>query len=517
MASMFGRFAMAQRSPAVRAAEKRALARLLQGGRRYARMAASRVRGFAVRNPQTTAFGAGAAAQVAYAARKGSKRKRMKTGIARGRKIPRRSGGGKPPTQPSSRVTAKYAVAPTMRKFKALKKTAIPKAPKGVSVHYKDFGQFQAAKCMYINHEHWGSFDRFWYTIALPLTKALLARVKIYPGKLDDDACIGPLTRPIAVDQQDIDKGSPGIIELIFEREQTTGNVDQVVNSIAFEDVTTSFDKYRSLRAIADDVKAALVSRYYVNAAQQVYWLSAARIKPGPPVGTHLYPMVYIPNLDDAVISVYTKSLLKFQNVTQSDSAGGDAFDKNAIDANPLEGRIYSSKGRAPIIDTDLQKAGNKSLDTFFNRLDTNGLTLLGASVAPDNDDLGHIKHIPPPNQLYSRGMTVQSGIIHLGVGAMKFHKTSFTMKRTFRTLVEITHNKDIDGAIKTFGKHTLFGLTMQHKHGQETIAIGFNREMDCNATVTIRNRINPVKMNVSNDEGLVVSAAQPSDLNFEP
>ena len=98
-AGIYGVGRAAQRNPAVRRWEMT----LAQRVRRNLGLAAARARDFYERNPQTSMFTAGAAAQGTYSggralARRLKRRKRMKTGIAKRRKIPRKAGGGKPPT-----------------------------------------------------------------------------------------------------------------------------------------------------------------------------------------------------------------------------------------------------------------------------------------------------------------------------------------------------------------------------------------------------------------------------------
>lgn len=517
---------MAQRNPAVRAAERRALARLLQGGRRYASMAARRVRGFAGRNPQTTAFGVGAAAQVAYSARKGSKRKRMKKGISRGRKIPRKAGGGKPPTQPSSRVTAKYAVADRMTKFKKVKATSKQKVPKTVGAHYKEYGAYQANGCMYINHEHWGSYDKFWHVIGLALTKQIMAKGRVYPGKLHTEPMIGPRTA-LHTDQPAVTRDNTNvgdILQLHFATENDNGNLSVAVSSFNILDYYgASADRYKSLEALANEVANDLKLKYdnQGGAIPRQYLRSAQIIQSVGGNVTQALP-VTVMNLDDAEICVYVKSLIKLQNVTKadhSDDVTSAAYSKDAIDANPLEGRIYTSSGRKPKIDDDLLAAGeNRSLDTYFGTLNTSGISLLGTVGSPAGTthnpaDLAAIRHIPGPRELYNN-VNVSSGRIYMGVGAMKYHKTSFTFRATFKQLsfkmMKSYHEQGAD----MIAKHTLFGFTQQHKHGEETIELGFNRETDASCMIKFHPKVWPVRTNYTDDQGIIdVPGAMPGDL----
>ena len=186
-ARLFGRM---QRNRGFRRAEAFALSR----ARRFATTAARRARGFVRKNPFTAGTFAGSAANDLL---RGVKRYSRQGGLKGKRKARRIGPAAKPPVTPSSRVSAKYAVSDRMTKFKKAKLSS-QKVPKSAIAHYKEFGQFIAEKCMYINHEHWGSVDKFWYGISLALAKKLLAFGKIYNGKSLEDPCIGPRTNLVA-------------------------------------------------------------------------------------------------------------------------------------------------------------------------------------------------------------------------------------------------------------------------------------------------------------------------------
>lgn len=498
---MFG--ARMQRNRGVRRAEAFALSR----ARRFAATAARRVKGFAYRNPNTTMFGAGAAAQGAYSAGRSMKRKRMRTGITR-RKMPRRGGGGKPPTTPSARVSAKYAVAPAMKRFKKAKPTAV-KVPKSAITHYKEFGQFNTEKCMYINHEHWGSLDKLWYGIALGLAKKLLPMAKIYNGKSLTDPCIGPRTNRANPLTQDIDKNYASELYLVYCTEGTDGDTSRASDTIQIENIAISPDAYLSMDAIAKAIEASLRARYVTHTKQ---WLCEAQFVYRSTSSEHLNMQpIYIQNLDDAEIHLYVNTLIKFQNVTPADhgtGSGSNPYDKSAIDANPLIGRVFKAKGHYPQIDSDLAQSGGRTLDTFFgNVLDTTGgITLLGHANTHLASDLGRISHIPRAHELYGN-QAVSEGTIRMAAGAMKFHKTSFTFRKTFKALAGIG---TIDRAGREPGTHTMFGLTLEHKHGEDTIQIGYNRDVDVGCYIAHKRIVHPLKTNFTLDSGVTTSTVVP-------
>lgn len=470
-------------------------------------MAGRRMYGFAKRNPFMSGMAAGDVGRTAFN-RVTRKRKRM-TGPVR-RKAPRKA--GKPPTTPSARVSAKYAVADRMTKFKKAKSTAQQKAPKSAIVHYKEFGQFNAEKCMYINHEHWGSTDKLWYGISLGLAKKLLAFGKIYNGKSLEDPCIGPRTTPAVPTSQYDNKGAVSQLRLVFVVEGALGQTTREVSDVAIEDLNgASPDVYLSMDAIAQAIAVIMKAKYTgLNKA----WLQEAQIiEANPPSDVQNVAPIYIQNLDDAEICLYVNSLVKFQNVTQADHGGTTAYSRDAIDANPLVGRVYSGEGHHPIIDGDLSQAGNRTLDSFFGDVSdtTGGITLLGHANSHTADDLGRISSIPGAKQLYGN-QTVKSGTISMGAGTMKFHKTSFTLRKTFKELAGHSFNDTAIAVGRRLGRHTMFGFTLAHKHGEDSISVGYNRDTDVGCYIKHKRVVYPLKTNYTTDSGVVSTTVAPTE-----
>jgi hypothetical protein len=416
-------------------------------------------------------------------------------------------------------VTAKYAVAPTMTKFKKAKANK-QKIPKSVICHYKDFGRFNAEKCMYINHEHWGNVERVWYGISLALAKHCLAKARIYPGKSLEDPMIGPRTSYLEPRDQYDDKSFHTVLRLVFANEGNQGDITREAVDIEVETAILNPDRYRALDGIAQDVREALVAKYV---SETKCWLQEAQIRipsDSPNQMMNAIP-IYIQNLDDAEIHFYANSLIKFQNITEADhgeaAVTAATFDKNAIDANPLIGRVYSGKGHHPIIDGDLASMGDRTLDSYFGNVNANtgGITLLGHANTHTADDLGRIRFIPNAKEIYGN-QTVQSGTIRMAAGAMKFHKTSFSIKKTFRQLADVVNLQP--GSLRedmfneAFGRHTMFGFTLEHKHGEDSIKIGYNRDTDIGCYIKHTQKVHPLKTNYVLDSGVVASTVVPTD-----
>lgn len=424
-------------------------------------------------------------------------------------KKPRSAGppgpAGSVPKTPSSRVPAKYAVATRMTKFKKEKVMKV-KNPKSAIAHYKEFGLFHSDKCMYVNHEHWGHVDRFWKGIAYGLTKLLLAKANIYNAKSLEDPCIGPRTNQADIAKQYDDKTNATTLILGFYSEGSDGSFQKVTQNIVVEDQSPSPDVYRTFDAIATDVANTLSAQYETTGSKR--WLQdAAIVAPLHYALTNAQP-IFIQNLDDAEIHLYVNSLIKFQNVTSSDAG---SLDKHSVDANPIIGRMFTAKYHKPMIDGDLLQSGQKTLDTFFGDVDPSpGIVMLGSTTTPNNDDIGRIVHIPQARELYGN-QTVSTASIHMKPGDQKFHKTSYKLVKTFRDLASYDWE---GGPPCKVSPHTMFGFTLQHRHGEDTIHMGWNRDVDVGCYIRYKRSLYPLKTNYTLDVGDVttVGTINPTD-----
>lgn len=421
---------------------------------------------------------------------------------------------GPVPSKPSHSIPSKMALAARMTKVRRTKSVRDIKAPKSAIVHYRDFGEFQAEKCLWINHEHWGHKDRLWKGISMGLTKLLLSYAKCYNGKSYEDPIIGPRTQPLSPESEWDNKAVSTDITLLFCTQVQDGNVQRSAVSIDIEDISASPDNYRTFDAIATDVANALKNKYTFG---DCTWLDSATINPktsaayDPHSALNAHP-VYIQNLDDAEINLYVHSLIKLQNVTASDS---NSADKHSIDANPLVGRVFSAKGHYPHIDSDLVAAGDKSLDNFFMDVEggTDGITLLGHANLVTANDYGRISHIPSAKELYGN-QTVKTARVYMGPGATKYHKTTFTLRKTFRALAGQAFVEVTSGPGRMQGAHTMFGLTCQHKHDELTLSVGYDRDMDVGCYIKHKRIVHALKTNYTSNQGTTVLVPVPADLS---
>lgn len=421
------------------------------------------------------------------------------------------------PTKPSHKVPARMAIAPSTTKFKKAKSVRDLKAPKSAIVHYRDFGQFNAEKCLWINHQHWGHVDRLWKGISMGLTKLLLSYAKCYNGKSFEDPIIGPRTQYADLSKQWDDKVASTKLYLHFSTQVQDGNVQRSAVPIDIEDVAATPDNYRTFDQIATDVANALRGKYEFDTNS---WLESASIVLSTIDENHQINAqpIFIQNLDDAEINLYVHSLIKLQNVTASDS---NSADKHQVDANPLVGRMFSAKGYYPHVDADLLASGDKTLDNFFMDVEsaTEGITLLGHANLVTANDYGRISHIPNAKELYGN-QTVKTARVYMGPGATKYHKTTFTLKKTFRQLagnafvMPTAPPSSGPGRPWTQGMHTMFGLTCQHKHDELTLSVGYDRDMDVGCYIKHKRIVHPLKTNYTLNSGSTTLTAVPADLS---
>ena len=112
----------------------------------------------------------------------------------------------------------------------------------------------------------------------------------------------------------------------------------------------------------------------------------------------------------------------------------------------------------------------------------------------------------------------MKSGTIRMAAGAMKFHKTSFTLKKTFRQLADLHYNLGPSGSgsgnysERAISPHTMFGLTTEHRHGEDTIQLGFNRDLDVGCYIKHKRIVHPIKTNFVLDQGTITKAYVPTE-----
>ena len=478
------------------------VSRRFRAGRRVAGRAFSRVSPYG-----RSIYAAGVAAQLGRRVYKNMARKRKTRSYVEQR--PRKKARTTPSIAPGGRkAPTRLRMAPRLTKFRKMKPAAV-KVPKSAIASYKEYGTLQAAKLMYISHDHRGSRDKFWSGIAYGLTKLLCAKAGIYAAKSLQQPMVGPRTNP-GNPYKTYDSTSVHKLRLVFCIQSTNGNITRDQQDIdALNDVALqTADQYRTFQNFAQDVET-IMKASYLNASAEKVWLQEAQwfvydgnSSAGP---TMLGHPIYIQNLDDAEIHLYAHSMIKLQNITEGDSGSNLT---QSIDMNPLIGRMYQAKGHRPNVDGDISTmlAGGftaNALDDFFGDVEPSGFTLHGNSTRdfgqgwPDGQQgdadnlLGAISHIPTARELYGN-QTVKTGTVYIKPGGHKELKTTFSFKKTFKELANLGRSQIYSQP--DFGMHTMIGLKCEHRDGQATLKVGYNRDTQVGCYIKHVRTVHPLK-----------------------
>jgi len=478
------------------------VSRRFRAARRVAGRAFSRVSPYG-----RSIYAAGIAAQLGRRVYKNMARKRKTRSYVEQR--PRKKARTTPSVAPGGRKgPVRMRMAPRLTKFRKMKSASV-KVPKSAIASYKEYGTLQAEKLMYISHDHRGSRNKFWSGIAYGLTKLLCAKAHIYPAKSLQQPMVGPRSNPGTANVYDNVGGYN--VRLVFCIQTANGNIEYTYNDHSVLELGTNPNQYKSFQEFAQSIETTLKARYSHAANQtttEKVWLQEAQwydvfvgaAETQPQYGQH----IYIQNLDDAEIHLYCNSMVKLQNITESD--GGSNLTM-ALDANPLIGRMYQAKGHYPRVDGDVtgMLAGtftSNALDDFFGDVEPSGFTLHGNTTRdygqgwPDGAQgdadnlLGALSHIPTARELYGN-QTVKTGTVYIKPGAHKELKTSFSFKKTFK---ELAHMGNEFVYQPNFGQHTMIGLKSEHRDGRSTLKLGYNRDTQVGCFVKHQRSVHPIK-----------------------
>jgi len=424
---------------------------------------------------------------------------------------PRKKARTTPSIAPGGRkAPTRLRMAARLTKFSKMKPAAV-KVPKSAIASYKEYGTLQAEKLMYISHDHRGSIDKFWSGVSYGLTKLLCAKAGIYPAKSLQQPMIGPRTNSLS-HRITYDDAGAHVLVLVFCIQAANGNITRGINelSVRLDVPLQTPDQYKTFQTFAQEIENVLKARYGLQANAEKVWLQEAQwvVNQSPPTNAPTPAIIgspiYIQNLDDAEIHLYAHSMVKLQNITEGD--GGSNLTQ-ALDANPLIGRMYQAKGHRPNVDGDVitMLAGGftaNALDDFFGDVEPSGFTLHGNSTRdfgqgwPDGQQgdadnlLGVISHIPTARELYGN-QTVKTGTVYIKPGGHKELKTSFSFKKTFRELGNMGKDQYFQ---PDFGSHTMIGLKCEHRDGKSTLKVGYNRDTQVGCYIKHTRTVHPLK-----------------------
>jgi len=354
-----------------------------------------------------------------------------------------------------SQVKRKRTSTKKQGSFKKAKK--IRTAPsKFAKRHYDDYGSLERDHCAYIGFQRHGCKDRMWSIIGESLTKALLAKIQIYPRAYDE--VLGTWT------MTNFDR-----LYLTFKRVSVPGGTDQVIYSdISFSPATT-FEQLAELvtaqiksRAERDDD----VDTAYAYYPTEALWYHNSASE---------HNRVKISDLGESIVELYASQVITVKNLTPND---GGTSDLDVVGVNPIHGKKYEFNNFRPkIIDTVLETHSNTG---GFHLVDpVNGINTFVSLPGVGNAD-NVIAHPPVPRQLFTNCARATS--ISMGAGGVKTERTTFKMKHKLSTLIERIYYNQYDKG--SFGGCTFFAFERKTRSvtGQSRVKISFDRALHMSA-----------------------------------
>jgi hypothetical protein len=293
-----------------------------------------------------------------------------------------------------------------------------------------------------------------WSIIGESLTKALLAKIKIYPRSYDEE-----LFNVTHFDQ----------IEIKFKRVAVPGGAeDETLAYIPFTQATT-FEDLAALvttsikdRAERTDDSDSSYAYYPI----QVTWRNNAS-----PDNNR----VVVADVGESIVELYATQVITVKNLTPND---GGTSDLDVVGVNPIHGKKYEFNNFRPkLIDTIEQQ--NAFLGAFYAVDDTTGInTALAIPGVANADNL--VAHPPVPRQLFTN--CARATPISMGAGGMKTERTTFKMKHKLSTLIERIYYNQFDKG--SFGGCTFFAFERKTRSvtGESRVKISFDRALRMSA-----------------------------------
>lgn len=390
--------------------------------------------------------------------------------------------------------TKSFSVSKTLKKFKKSRKPIDDKG-KYVSRNYDDYGTMERDHSWWLGFQTHGGRGRLFDVIAEAVTKAVLAKIRIYPRSYSED-----------IDSPEFSQAT-----LYFTRVLNTG-VDEPVSGAA---ITLNGQTFQQVCA---------------SFRTQIYDQANGSPTTGPSTDTvarYLYK-VRLANADaskafiecrdvgDSIVDVKVQQKIRFQNVTKNIDGSNDT---DQAGLNPLRGRKYEFANFRPRLIDSVQQLPNRTneasvsynYDSFMISDPVlggvEGICPMPAVGSMAKDD--PISHPPIAKQLFSN--CKGSAPISLAAGAMKVEYTTFRMVHKMKTFIERIYWASFDKG--AFGGCVWFGLEKAFRQAKpsgatndDRIAIGFNRECHMYAKVKFVAQKSMLKHFKPTDIGLVAA-----------
>lgn len=389
------------------------------------------------------------------------------------------------------RPTASYGLAKRSRRFRKARKP-IKDRGRYVARNYDDYGTMERDHSLWLGFQHHGSRDRLYDIIGEAVTKAALAKLRIYPRSYDEV----------------ISSSEYNTMRLYFTRVTNAGVDEEVVVSGVTVDG-------RSFKDLCDDVGNNIQSQANANTSVApatdtvARYLSKIRFYSSAGVSTAL---MEIKDVGESIISVKVKQKIRFQNITKNVDGN---LDLDQAGLNPLRGRKYVFANYRPKLIDSIQQTHPQYDDFMLGDPVLVGPVDSAPGICPvpntgsfaKDDPIGHP---PAARQLFTNCKA--SAPIVMGAGAMKHEVTSFTMTHKLKTLIERIYYAGFEKG--AFGGCTFIGLEKAYRQAQpsgvtndDRISIGFNREVHMYAKCKFVTQKSMLKHYDASDVGLIAAA----------
>lgn len=240
--------------------------------------------------------------------------------------------------------------------------------------HYDDYGSVERDHCAYIGFQRHGCKDRMWSIIGEAVTKALLAKIQVYPRSYDE---------------QFANVTNFDSIQMAYKRVAVPGGTEEEsYDNIAFSTNTT-------FEALSELVTTSIKSRAErTDDADNVYAYY-------PIMATFYHTQadnrVVVRDLGESVVQLYATQVITVKNLTPND---GGTSDLDVVGVNPIHGKKYEFNNFRPKLIDSIEEQ-NADLGAFYEVDDTNGINFcqlrdaVGQPISMNEDHI--IAHPPVP------------------------------------------------------------------------------------------------------------------------
>ena len=421
----------------------RAAGRLTTRSMRFGGRALRRVGGTVRRNPLTSGL---LAAQAGELVGSRIKRRRVTSAVKR---APRKA--MRPPTRTTYRPTRAFAAASTSSPFRRGRKPSM--STKFVKRHYDDYGAISRNHSLWAGFQTHGSRSRLAQIAAEAILRALLSRAELHPSAFDQVFTNGGPVQAIKINWKwtNIRTGD----DVNIEKEYVVGgrSFETIATDIANDWLAEDDEVYQGVPS-----SATIFRNDFTSATNNTY-----------------REIRHVEDLDKMKLVLYAKQVVRVQNLTPN-NAGTDATDVNGT--NPIQGKIYEfttpPRVREQIVETH---TGLRGLQEF--NLSTTGVLELSDRTETGVD--GVIGHPPPAGGLFTNCR--KAAVISIAAAGQKFKTTLFKFDGTLLEFAQKFRMRNAEYAqgqeYKKYGGGIFWmGLENKFRQGQDTVKIGFNREL---------------------------------------